>query len=210
MTVLMELEATLNSRPLTYDYDELGAEMLTPSHLIYGRRLLSLPEMRNDEEESETGLLRRFRYLAKLRIHFWNRWRREYLTDLREHHRGKKESQNKVSIGDVVLVHEDNAKRSNWKMGKVVEQIVGKDGVVRGTKVRLITKGKPIIVNRAVQKLYPLEVSSTLKEVSENESGQRNANSVGNVGKQVIPRREIPRRAAALDSRWKTQAMLDH
>ena len=34
LTVLMELEATLNSRPLTYDYDELGAEMLTPSHLI--------------------------------------------------------------------------------------------------------------------------------------------------------------------------------
>ena len=111
LTVLMELEATLNSRPLTYDYDELGAEMLTPSHLIYGRRLLSLPEMRNDEEESETGLLRRFRYLAKLRIHFWNRWRREYLTDLREQHRGKKESQNKVSIGDVVLVQEDNTKR---------------------------------------------------------------------------------------------------
>ena len=210
LTVLMELEATLNSRPLTYDYDELGTEMLTPSHLIYGRRLLSLPEMRNDEEESETALLRRFRYLAKLRIHFWNRWRREYLTDLREHHRGKKESQNKVSIGDVVLIHEDNTKRSNWKMGKVVEQIVGKDGVVRGAKLRLITKGKPIIVNRAVQKLYPLEVSSALKEVSENESGQRNANSVGNAGKQVISRREIPRRAAALDSRWKTQAMPDH
>ena len=72
LTVLMELETTLNSRPLTYDYDDLGADMLTPSHLIYGRRLLSLPEMRNDEEESETGLLRRFRYLAKLRIHFWN------------------------------------------------------------------------------------------------------------------------------------------
>ena len=197
-------------RPLTYDYDELGAEMLTPSHLIYGRRLLSLPEMRNDEEESETGLLKRFRYLAKLRIHFWKRWRREYLTDLREHHRGKKESQNKVSIGDVVLVHEDNTKRSNWKMGKVLEQIVGKDGVVRGAKLRLITKGKPFIVNRAVQKLYPLEVSSALKEVSENESGQRDANPVGNAGRQVVLRREIPRRAAALDSRWKTQAMLDH
>jgi len=38
--------------------------------------------------------------------------------------------------------------RSNWKKGKVVEQIVGKDSVVRGAKLRLITKGKPIIVNR--------------------------------------------------------------
>lgn len=35
LTVLMELEATLNSRPLTYEYDELGADMLTPTHLIY-------------------------------------------------------------------------------------------------------------------------------------------------------------------------------
>ena len=112
LTVLMELEATLNSRPLTYDYDELGAEMLTPSHLIYGRRLSSLPDVRNDDEESETGLLRRFRYLARLRIHFWNRWQKEYLTDLREHHRGRKEIQNQVSVGDVVLVHEDNVKRS--------------------------------------------------------------------------------------------------
>lgn len=34
-------------------------------------RLLSLPEeVRNDDEESETGFLRRFRYLARLRIHF--------------------------------------------------------------------------------------------------------------------------------------------
>lgn len=71
--------------------------MLTPSHLIYGRPLLSLPEIRNDEEESEMGLLRRFRYLDKLRIYFWNRWRREYLTDLREHHQGKKETLNEVS-----------------------------------------------------------------------------------------------------------------
>ena len=65
-----------------------------------------------------------------------------------------------MSIGDVVLIREDNAKRSNWKMGKMVEQIVDKDGVVRGAKLRLITKGKPIIVNRAVQKLYPLEERS--------------------------------------------------
>ena len=75
LTVLTELEATLNSRPLSYEYDEVGAEMLTPSHFIYGHWLLSLPEeVRNDEEESEMGFLGRFRYLALLSIHFWNRW----------------------------------------------------------------------------------------------------------------------------------------
>lgn len=157
LTVLTELEATLNSRPLTYEYDEVGAEMVTPSHLIYGRRLLSLPEeIRNDEEESETGFLRRFRYLTRLRIHFCNRWRKEYLADLREHHRSKEEGLSMLSEGEFVLVHEDNVKRSNWKMGKVVGLITGKEGEVRGAKLKLIAKGKAIFVNRALQKLYPL------------------------------------------------------
>lgn len=91
---------------------------------------------------------------------------------MREHHRNKKESHIKVSISDVVLVHKDNVKRSDWKMGKVLERIVGKDGVARGAMLKLITKGKPVIVSRAVQKLYPLEVSCVIKEVSENDSGE--------------------------------------
>jgi hypothetical protein len=38
-TVLIEVECTLNSRPLTYKYDEGGEEVLAPSHLIFGRRI---------------------------------------------------------------------------------------------------------------------------------------------------------------------------
>ena len=53
LTVLTEVEATLNSRPLTYDYDTLGEEVLTPTHLIYGRRLTSLPE--SPEVEDDIG-----------------------------------------------------------------------------------------------------------------------------------------------------------
>lgn len=60
-------------------------------------------------------------------MHFWNRWRKEYLTDLREHHHIKGECNNKVSTGKVVLVHKDNVKRSNWTMRKEEEFIVGKD-----------------------------------------------------------------------------------
>ena len=33
-TVIVEIEATLNSRPLTYIYQEIGEEALTPSHLM--------------------------------------------------------------------------------------------------------------------------------------------------------------------------------
>ena len=43
-TLLTEVESTLNSRPLTYEYNEVDEEVLTPSHLIYGRRIKSLPD----------------------------------------------------------------------------------------------------------------------------------------------------------------------
>ena len=39
-TLLTEVESTLNSRPLAYEYNEVDEEVLTPSHLIYGRELL--------------------------------------------------------------------------------------------------------------------------------------------------------------------------
>ena len=44
LTTLVEVEGTLNSRPLTYGYDEVGSEPLTPSHLMVGRRLMSMPD----------------------------------------------------------------------------------------------------------------------------------------------------------------------
>ena len=43
LTTLVEVEGTLNSRPLTYAYDEVGSEPLTPSHLMVGR-LMSMPD----------------------------------------------------------------------------------------------------------------------------------------------------------------------
>ena len=44
LTVLTEVECILNSRPLTYLYSDDLEEPLTPSHLIRGRRLLSVPD----------------------------------------------------------------------------------------------------------------------------------------------------------------------
>lgn len=109
---------------------------------------------------------------------------REISGRFKEHHHSKEEGLSKVSEGDVVLVHEDNVKRSNWKMGKVVGLITGKDGEVRGAKLKLITKGKAIFVNRALQKLYPLEVCSVTTEC-QNQTNELNTNLVGNEGSHL-------------------------
>jgi truncated hemoglobin YjbI len=42
-TVLVEVEGTLNARPLTDEYEEFDGEILTPSHLIYGRAINIMP-----------------------------------------------------------------------------------------------------------------------------------------------------------------------
>ena len=63
--ILSEVECILNNRPLTYLYDELRGEVLTPSHFITGRRLTMLStgiEYRSkfDEEGNQSSLCKCF------------------------------------------------------------------------------------------------------------------------------------------------------
>ncbi len=117
LTVLLEVEATLNCGPLTYEYEERGGEMLIPSHLMYGRRIISMPcwpDNDDDEDWSEVDVGARFRYLSTKLKHFWNRWHREYLYDLLEHHdcKGNKSNARTVKVGEVVVVSEEGKKHS--------------------------------------------------------------------------------------------------
>jgi len=213
-TVLTEIESILNSRPLTYCYSELGEEVLSPSHLIHGRRLTPLSTGFStygsyDDYDAPLNLSKRFLYLTKTLSHFWNRWRREYLPDLRESHRMKTISSAEVKTGDVVVIQDDNVKRGMWKSGIVEEVIKGKDGNIRGAKVRKIGKGKPEILNRPLQKLFPLEITcSRLWEKSGNsekrEIGQLEANERKNASENGVR----PYRVAAQDARWKSRLML--
>jgi len=43
-TLLIEIEGTLNNRPITYVYDDVHIQPLTPSHLLHGRRLDHIEE----------------------------------------------------------------------------------------------------------------------------------------------------------------------
>ena len=200
-TVLIEVEGTLNSRPLAYEYDEAGEEVLTPSHLIFGRRIKTVPdEIVEDEEEGESRYTGRFRYLSVRLAHFWNRWRREYLTDLREFHRTKVSTDPRsVQIGDVVTVYDESKRRGEWRLAVIESLIKGNDNVVRGANIRVIAKGKPSRMSRPVQKLYPIEVQSEIQPEVPRESVKEGTKNL----------RRNPRRAAAADARWKTNLMLD-
>ena len=80
-TVLTQIEACLNSRPLVpLICDEDGFEALTPGQFLIGRSLDSLPD--HFLSYCSIPLLRRWHLCQNLVQHFWQRWSTEYLSTL--------------------------------------------------------------------------------------------------------------------------------
>ena len=160
-TVLVEIEGVLNSRPLTYVYDEIDEPPLTPSSLVAGKRVLDQNTMSENSSTSDAHLLsKRQKHLQLLLTHFRNRWKNEYLTGIREYQQLSSTNDNRmVKVGDIVHIH-DKVPRVRWKMGKVDKLLSGKDGLVRAAELTLLDKSQRITrTKRPIQKLYPLEVS---------------------------------------------------
>ena len=170
-TAVVEVESIINSRPLTYLSASDLDEPLTPSHLMIGRRVVNLPDDLSYCVDLEDGdfsvgqkqLTKRAKHLNLVLNHFWKRWRQEYLAELRESHRSYSQGCSKaptISVGDVVVVHEESLPRGFWRLGLVKELIKGRDGVPRGATVKLAPKsGKWSLLHRPIQLLYPLEIN---------------------------------------------------
>ena len=69
-----------------------------------------------------------------------------------------------ISVGDIVLVADDNYPRGNWPLARVVETYAGPDGLVHVAKVKTTStvatyskkkKGRENLV-RAARSLYDL------------------------------------------------------
>ena len=158
-TVLIEIEAIMNDRPLTYIYEEVD-EPLTPSHLVIGKRLNTNSNAdSNVVQQSSQTLNARFEYLQSLIDLYWKRFTSEYLTELHQHHinsnKGNYDTSCKLLLGDVVLIKDDAFKRNFWKKGRVEKLIYGKDEKVRGALLRTPNGS---YIKRPVQRIVPLEV----------------------------------------------------
>ena len=133
-TTLAQIEACLNSRPLTPlpDADD-GIEALTPGHFLIGRPLEALPD--SPVEASSISLLRRWRLCQALVQHFWKRWSAEYLTQLQRFGKWTTPARN-VQVGDVVCVRDEHLAPTKWPLARVVGVYPGQDGQVRVVTVR--------------------------------------------------------------------------
>ncbi|XP_038116638.1 uncharacterized protein LOC119768917 [Culex quinquefasciatus] len=149
-TVLCQIEACLNSRPLcplSTSPDSL--EALTPGHFLVGQPLNMIPEP--DVMHLKMNQLDRWQKMQRYSTEFWNRWRDEYIATLQP--RGKwRASEENIKPGQLVLVKNDNAPPSAWELARVVAVHPDRAGLVRNVTLR---RGKHEY-QRSVQKICPL------------------------------------------------------
>ncbi|XP_060586634.1 uncharacterized protein LOC132742285 [Ruditapes philippinarum] len=156
-TLVTEIECIINDRPLTYTYTKYE-EPLTPSHLLYGRRITSpiYPDDRDHttKELTQESAGKLFRFKTVTLDHFWSRWKHEYLTSLREFHRKSGNHGDNINVGDVVQIHDEYFPRNRWSLGIIEDVVTGGDGHIRAARV----KSRRGITTRPIAKLYPLEL----------------------------------------------------
>ncbi|XP_062557399.1 uncharacterized protein LOC134222271 [Armigeres subalbatus] len=152
-TVLTQIEACLNSRPLTQisnDPSDLG--VLTPGHFLVQRPLTAVagPWLKDIPE----GRLSRWQQAENFVQRVWSRWSTQYLSDL--HNRTKWSRQkNNLFVGTMVLIKEDNLPPLKWLLGRVTQVHPGADGNIRVVTVR--TRDGNFV--RAISKICILPIS---------------------------------------------------
>lgn len=129
-TVLAQIEACLNSRPLhPLSTDPNDPNALTPSHFLIGENITAVPD--SNYLEVNENRLSRFQRLQKLLQHFWQRWSQEYLAELQTRTKWKQRHNELLQPGILVLIKEENAPPLKWLLGRIIEVHKGEDGVVR-------------------------------------------------------------------------------
>ena len=137
-TVLVEIEACLNSRPLTpISTDPTDFTALTPGHFLIGTALTSI--IQPDVQDVPSNRLTRYELLNKFEQIFWTRWRNEYLSSLQARYKWKSKSPNKeLNVGTMDILKDDKLPPKYWKIGRIVELHKGKDNHVRVASVKIV------------------------------------------------------------------------
>lgn len=136
LTLLTQIEACLNSRPITpvsSDPNDLTA--LTPGHFIIGTPLTAIPEQGLINYKVTYG--QRWKLAEQMFQGFWRRWSKEYLCQLQQRSKWRLPVKN-ICVRDLVLIKEDNLPPLRWKLGRVLELFPGRDKNVRVVKLKTV------------------------------------------------------------------------
>ncbi|XP_055522695.1 uncharacterized protein LOC129716876 [Wyeomyia smithii] len=156
-TVLSQIEAILNSRPLTpISNDPTDFDALTPGHFLIQRPLTAIPEP--SLETVQTNRLSMWQQAQDYVRQVWNKWSTQYLSDLHNRTKWTRKRDN-VFIGTLVLLKEDRLPPLKWKLGRVIDIHAGSDGNIRV----VIKKAQDGQYQRAISKVCVLPIRDNLQ-----------------------------------------------
>lgn len=152
-TLLCQVEACLNSRPLTpLSSDPNDLEPITPAHFLIGGPMIFHPEP--VYEDKQIMYLKRWKLVQCMLQGFWKRWYKEYLPQLQIRNKWTSEAK-AIITGDLVIIKDDNIPPIKWNLARVINTHPGKDGIVRVATVRTANGTQ---INRPIIKLCRLPV----------------------------------------------------
>lgn len=135
-TILSQIEAVLNSRPLSpLSADPSDFNPLTPAHFLIGRSLTSIPE-RNYINVHEARLNAYAKY-QQIYQQFWVQWSKSYISELQARSKWTTNQQQVIQVGCMVLLKEENLPPLKWALGRISAIHPGADDVIRVVTVRL-------------------------------------------------------------------------
>ncbi|XP_055716675.1 uncharacterized protein LOC129810293 [Phlebotomus papatasi] len=149
-TLLIQIEAVLNSRPLTPVTENVeDLNVLTPGSFLIGRPLCQIPDP--DLGTEKYGCLKRWQLCQKISQDLSRRWKMEYLHNLQQRAKWCK-SHADLKVGDLVLVKNDQSPSTIWPMGRVIQTFPGIDQRVRVVEIKTSSG----IIKRPISQLVKL------------------------------------------------------
>ncbi|KXJ73401.1 hypothetical protein RP20_CCG015942 [Aedes albopictus] len=133
-TILAQIEACLNSRPLCALSSSIDScEALTPGHYVIGQPLNLVPEPRvTDIPENRLDKYQRLRRVVE---DLWDRFKTEYVTSLQTRNKWQASEEN-LKVADLVLVKNDSAPPAYWELARVTALHPDRSGVVRNVTLQ--------------------------------------------------------------------------
>lgn len=150
-TVLVQIEACLNSRPLSEIRDSINEIVITPGHFLIQDNLLAMPD--DNRSLANMSYVDRWNLLQKIVQDFWRIWSLEYLNTLRQRRKWRQGTKN-IESGDVVVLIDKNLPPNSWLLARVINTHPGDDGLVRVVTI----KTKNSTLKRAINKICPLPI----------------------------------------------------
>ncbi|XP_045495987.1 uncharacterized protein LOC123694566 [Colias croceus] len=133
-TVLTQVEACLNSRPISAISDNPDDEMpLTPGHFLVGEPLVLIPE--SDYSKTSLTGLQRWKLTQRMVSNFWKTWSKEYLVTLNNRYKWFSKK-TEPDVDDIVIIRDHNIPPAKWLLGKIVEKHPGKDNLTRVVTIK--------------------------------------------------------------------------